>query len=447
MPLSAPGTGPGAGTPAKNGSLRAGVSPEASALQRCITGTPASFAREHWSRTPLLSRAAELPSGFDDLLNPQDIDDLVAERGLRMPFFRMVREGSVQSGPTRYATAGSRRISDLIDPDRARDRYADGATLVLQSLHRIHPPVVRFCRQLAADLGHATQANAYITPPGNRGFDPHHDTHDVFVLQIDGTKLWHIFAPALRLPLAGQPSSDLTAEQLVPEGAEPVLSVVLEPGDALYLPRGYVHSAETNDDRSIHLTVGILSTTQFDVLRDVLALAGDVEEFREALPLGAASNRDQLRADVLPDLLRRAADWFASVDPDDALATIRRRLDNAVPPEPMRLLASTDGLAGLEKSTSVRPRLGARWEFDAGPSTDTDTDTDTDTITLCAPDRTLTLPAFVAPSVRLLLSGTATPNEVADASEGVLSVDDALVLVRRLIREGVLVALDASAPD
>jgi ribosomal protein L16 Arg81 hydroxylase len=425
----------------RNGNAHAGASGEAPALRRCITGTLESFAREHWSRRPLLSRAADLAAGFDDLLNPQDIDDLVAERGLRMPFFRMVREGNVQAGPTRYATAGSRRISDLIDPDRARDRYADGATLVLQSLHRIHPPVVRFCRQLAADLGHATQANAYITPPGNRGFDPHHDTHDVFVLQIDGTKRWHIFEPALRLPLNSQPSSDIAEKQpLVPEGAEPVLSVVLEPGDALYLPRGYVHSAETNDDRSIHLTVGILATTQFDVLRDVLALAGDVEGFREALPLGAAGNREQLRTEVLPDLLRRAADWFASVDAGDALEMVRGRLDNAVPPEPMRLLASTDGLRTLEKSTPVRPRVGARWELESG--SESGTESGTETLTLRARDRTVTLPAFVGPSVQLLLSTTVTPAEVADSSDGVLSVDDALVLVRRLVREGVLVVLD-----
>ena len=114
-----------------DGSTRAGASTEAPALLRCITGTREQFGREYWSRRPLLSRAAELAdsgrgTGFQDLLNPDDIDDLVAERGLRMPFFRMVREGSVQSGPTRYATAGSRRINDLIDADRARDRYADG---------------------------------------------------------------------------------------------------------------------------------------------------------------------------------------------------------------------------------------------------------------------------------------------------------------------------------
>jgi ribosomal protein L16 Arg81 hydroxylase len=201
----------------QTGSDRAGAPTGAPALLRCITGTVDAFGRDHWSRKPLLSRAADLPSDFLDLLSPEDVDDLVAERGLRMPFFRMVREGTVQTGPTRYATAGSRRINDLIDADRARDRYAEGATLVLQSLHRIHPPVVRFCRRLAADLGHATQANAYITPPGNRGFDPHHDTHDVFVLQIDGRKLWHVFEPAMVLPLNSQPSSDLAKKQaLVP---------------------------------------------------------------------------------------------------------------------------------------------------------------------------------------------------------------------------------------
>jgi lysine-specific demethylase/histidyl-hydroxylase NO66 len=419
----------------------AGAPHRAPALERCIAATVQAFGRDYWSQRPLLSKAADLPTGFLDLLSPDDIDDLVAERGLRMPFFRMVREGDVQAGPTRYATAGSRRISDLIDADRARDRYADGATLVLQSLHRIHPPVVRFCRRLAADLGHATQANAYITPPGNRGFDPHHDTHDVFVLQIDGSKLWHVYAPALRLPLASQPSSDLAAERpLVPAGAEPELSVVLEPGDSLYLPRGYVHSAETNEDRSIHLTVGVLATTAFDVLRDVLALAGDVEEFREALPLGAASNREQLRREVLPDLLRRAAAWLAGVDPDEAMTTITRRLDNAVPAEPMRLLGSTDGLDHLDKETVVRPRLGSGWTLDDRPPAGTAVPGDAGTLTLSSPSRVLSMPSFVASGVAAALAGPAlTVGDVAEHSAGALTVDDALVLVRRLLREGVLV--------
>ena len=84
---------------------------------------------------------------------------------------------------------------------------------------------MRFCRDLADELGHATQCNAYVTPPGSQGFAPHHDTHDVFVLQVDGHKRWNIYEPLIRLPLKSQPSQNLTGEgPLVPEGTEPVLS-------------------------------------------------------------------------------------------------------------------------------------------------------------------------------------------------------------------------------
>ena len=40
-----------------------------SALSRCTAVDAATFATEHWSRAPLLSRAKELPQPFDDLLS------------------------------------------------------------------------------------------------------------------------------------------------------------------------------------------------------------------------------------------------------------------------------------------------------------------------------------------------------------------------------------------
>ena len=48
------------------------------------------------------------------------------------------------------------------------------------------------------------QINAYITPPENQGFAAHYDTHDVFVLQVAGSKRWTIHAPVLEHPLPGQ---------------------------------------------------------------------------------------------------------------------------------------------------------------------------------------------------------------------------------------------------
>jgi hypothetical protein len=45
-----------------------------------------------------------------------------------------------------------------------------GSTLVLQGLHRTWPPLVDFATDLASELGHPVQVNAYITPAENRGF-------------------------------------------------------------------------------------------------------------------------------------------------------------------------------------------------------------------------------------------------------------------------------------
>ena len=370
-----------------------------SALARCTSVDAASFAAEHWSRTPLLSRAKELPSAFHDLLSVADVDELVADRALRTPFFRTVSEGGGLPVPVRTVTAGARRIGDLVDGDALAAQHADGATLVLQSVHRMHPPVARFCRELAAELGHATQCNAYITPAGeHQGFDFHHDTHDVFVLQVSGRKRW-----------------------MVQDGAEPLLDVELEAGDALYLPRGYVHAALTTDEHSVHLTVGVLSTTWYDVLTDVVALAGREEAFRDALPVQPSEGL----ADALPDLLRRAAAWIEQLPPDDVEQVVQRRLARAVPVEPLPLLATAAAVRSLDAATALRPRRGLSAEVRVDGSS----------LVVSLPGKTVTLPAFVEPAVRRLLDGPCTP---ADLQLGGLDEAGALVLARRLLREGAV---------
>lgn len=388
-----------------------------SALARCAAVDAATFAAEHWSRAPLLSRAKELPQPFDDLLSLRDVDELVADRALRTPFFRTVRDGGGLPLPTRTATAGSRRIGDLVDPEALAAQYADGATLVLQSVHRLHPPVARFCRSLAAELGHPTQCNAYLTPGGqHQGFDFHHDTHDVFVLQVSGRKRWIVHEPVLRLPLPDQPQS---GAHLVPDGAEPLLDVELEPGDALYLPRGYVHAAVTTDVDSVHLTVGVLSTTWYDVLRDAVALAADAEEFRSALPVAPRSSL----AASLPDFLRQAAAWLESLPASSVAEVVDRRLARSVPAEPMPLLTTAAAVRALSSSTPLRPRAGLSVEVRV----------DADSVVLALPGRTVTMPGFTQPAVRRLLAGPSTPADLPG-----LDPDSALVLCRRLLREGLL---------
>ena len=82
--------------------------------------------------------------------------------------------------------------------------FEDGATLVVQALHHWWPPLAAFCRRLEAALGHPAQANAYYTPRSAQGLPVHHDTHDVFCLQVAGEKRWLVYEPVLELPLQDQ---------------------------------------------------------------------------------------------------------------------------------------------------------------------------------------------------------------------------------------------------
>ncbi len=341
-----------------------------------------------------------------------------------------MREGGGLPAPLRTVSAGNRRIADVVDADALRGQYAAGATLVLQALHRLHPPVVRFCRQLAGELGHATQCNAYVTPAGDaQGFDFHHDTHDVFVLQVSGRKRWIVHEPVVRLPLASQPQA---GAHLVADGAEPLLDVELEAGDCLYLPRGYVHAALTTDAHSVHLTIGVLSTTWHDVLTDAVTLLGDQEDLRDALPVGPGSVLDDPAA--LPAFLRRAADVLAALPPERLRATLERRLQRAVPPEPVRLLATAAALDGLSTGTALRPRARQAVALRDGVG---------DRVALALPGRTLELPGSTRAALGVALAG---PCRVADLAVGALDGADALVLARRLLREGVLVPAAAGDP-
>ena len=101
----------------------------------------------------------------------------------------MAKNGSVLSTATFTRSGGvGAGITDQVADDKVLAQLSDGATLVLQALHRTWPPLVRFGSALAAELGHPVQINAYVTPPQNQGFSAHYDTHDVFVLQVAGTK-------------------------------------------------------------------------------------------------------------------------------------------------------------------------------------------------------------------------------------------------------------------
>ena len=268
---------------------------ERPALAR-IVGDPDAFARRTWGRDPLLLESAD-PGGFVDLLSEASVDELLGQRGLRTPFLRVAKDGTTLGNAAFTAPGGlGAGIADQVSDDKLSALFAGGSTIVLQALHRVWPPIIDFCQQLAADLGHPVQANAYVTPPQNQGFDDHYDVHDVFVLQVAGRKKWSIHAPVHPSPLRDQPWTDRREAVRRAAEQEPVIETVLEPGDALYLPRGYLHSATALGGVTVHLTLGVHSWTRYDVAEELVALALQrLADRRGGAPFAAPRHRSARR--------------------------------------------------------------------------------------------------------------------------------------------------------
>jgi ribosomal protein L16 Arg81 hydroxylase len=396
-------------------------------LHRCSAVDARTFADRYWGRRPLLSVAADLPRDFSDLLSPGAVDELIAERGVRAPFIRLARDGELLAKACYLGPGGfGAEVADQVDSAKVLAELASGATVVLQGLHRLWPPLIDFVRRAVDDLGHPVQANAYVTPPGSRGFDAHYDVHDVFVLQVSGRKRWVVHEPVHRHPLPSQPWTQHRAAIAERVRGEPVIDTVLNPGDALYLPRGWLHAAQALDSTSIHLTIGVSATTGLDVARAVLDELATLESLRQSLPMGsAATDPDEMIAavsKVMAEMVVALRDNAATLSAGSA-ARVTARHAAQTRPVAVRPLASLAAADSADVEVCWRHGLVATVERSG------------DRVVLHLPDRTITFPESCLEAVRALHRG----DIARPATLPGLNPADGAVLIRRLLREAVVV--------
>lgn len=282
---------------------------------------------DRWPDTPYHSVHSAV--GLQATLTWSAIDTLLNDQAIRVPAFRMAQDNKllpVQS-ITRWDRARTQPGRELADPVRIMTEMGNGATLVLQGLHRRWPPLRDVTRQLAAEIGHAVSVNAYLTPRSARGFGAHHDPHHAWFAQIEGAKTWQLWAP----------DSDPTADR-------PDQQVVLAEGDVLWIPRGWWHAGSSGDRPSLHLTFTVLATKLDDVFRAMVDELAQRTELSRELPPNAL--RDEHRtsmtvADAAAEITRLIAEMNA-----DALAgrVIDTRLDqfDPLPAQPVTAVLNGD---------------------------------------------------------------------------------------------------------
>jgi bifunctional lysine-specific demethylase and histidyl-hydroxylase NO66 len=282
-------------------------------LSRCVAD-PEDFMATYWSVRPYFDEGDE--SRFAETFTLGEFDRILATgalgnvSGIR-PRIRMIKNGEKMPDAAFSKTHGPRSRPGLawsIDCERVARLLRIGGTLIVEAIDEGATGLSELCAGLESELTHHIHANLYLTPPDARGFDAHYDPHDVIILQISGVKHWRVFEPV----------PDRLAKPrvvTVDPGARPVIDTILTPGDTLYIPRAWVHIANTANDASLHITVGITHASVHDLLTSALSNLELRRLLDTPLPTGFSRN-PMVVAEALagaPEVLTRALS-----DPDTA---------------------------------------------------------------------------------------------------------------------------------
>src|ERR1700678_4457786 len=251
-----------------------GVDPESSLGWLLAPLKVETFLTEIWGQSHYhVSRSS--PEYFDALFDgTASVDQLLGLFRPDLSLVRLVRENDKKE-PYHY-----RRSDGGLDVAEIGHDFADGYTIVLESIHRYVRAIASLLHAIEVELNFATQVNAYFTPPESQGFVAHYDEHDVLILQLSGSKIWHLYDGIDVAPRAALRHQSVAADEL-PSPTD----VRLEVGDVLYVPGGRVHAAEATSEVSVHLTVGVLAPTLLVlVTRALTSLSGSDDRVHTQLP-------------------------------------------------------------------------------------------------------------------------------------------------------------------
>ena len=241
--------------------------------------TAEEFFCKYWERESLLNTTQR----HGDLLSLNDVDFLISS-------LSTAEDGIIVQPNTPVPS----RLKDILSLSRAYSAYTSGYTIVLTRLERRWPPITELCRDIVQafvrhqrPLQREVGANMYLTPHRSQAFPPHYDNHDVFIIQIQGSKHWRLYESLESFPSARQ------VRQIKRDALPPLVKeLTLNPGQVLYIPRGAYHEALTSDSFSLHLTIGVFPDTWADLASRLIEKQAT---FREALP---AFSAQQLKDDL-----------------------------------------------------------------------------------------------------------------------------------------------------
>jgi ribosomal protein L16 Arg81 hydroxylase len=373
-----------------------------------------TFRSRYYEREPLIIDRNS-PSHYEGLMSLEALEDFLCATTLTSDDVLVVDDAR-DIYPEDYL-----RSDETIDAVRVQRLFDDGATISLRQMQNKVPALARLCRSAEQQFSCGFQANLYFSPPNAQGFKTHHDTHDVFILQVHGSKHWRSYEPVVPLPLNGQRFYwEKPPDQLQRD------TFTLRPGDLFYCPRGMPHDARATQDASLHISLGAMVGTLAELFLEVVAdVALRDPAFRASLPPGYATEA------LAPDMLEKT--FQSLIERLQRQARPRHVLGTMADRFIMERSALIDGQARSLKAAaalSLDARVGGR------PGVLYRISEQRKKLTLLCHSRQITFPRFVSASLRFALCHESflvreLPGPLTDSAK--------LVLVRRLIREGLVI--------
>ncbi len=374
------------------------------------------FLADYWESEPLIISRNEV-GFFNEILSYDQLPSVLEATSLSAPNVRLVKQG-VQIPQQEL------RTNVLVTPgimlEALYDEYSKGATVIIQALHERYQPLRDLCRALSVQLSASLQANVYMTPANSCGFDAHIDDHDVFVVQVSGRKKWTVFdEPVEFLPVQGQGGKREV------EADRSKTTFELRQGDCCYIPRGWLHAAETDESPSVHVTIGVHTLTWQSVITQAIMAHASKPAYRKSLPPGFARD-SATREKAVAELNQLLETVLASVDPeqlvDEATDIVERCQESPCP----RRLSHIDDSERISENTMFyrRPGLSAKLGT-AGQS-----------VAVQFLGKEIIFPSKVENDIRYVFEHK-DKFSISELPDG-LDLDGRYVLVARLLKEGFL---------
>jgi ribosomal protein L16 Arg81 hydroxylase len=378
--------------------------------------TMPDFRANYWEKKPLVVHRND-PHYYGDLFTLRDFDRALANE-----------PGDVETADHGKNKRPSRKDRTVGDLEAILTNLRDGGSVILNHHHHHNPRLGLLCRILGCEIGHLMHAHLYLTPERGRGFPPHWDSVDAFVLQVVGSKKWTVDRERSLFPIRPHKMPPGSPEVFRGE----VISFTLNQGDIAYIPRGFMHAAECRSEASLHLTLGLVPVVVQELLDAVIKAATNRDErLRVALPLNFMHGDAKGLVELAGNVLRGLAE-------DDRFleAVVNQFRDELIRTHPLDISGQVEDFlqhVPLARDDIVRLRPGVMFRMQA---------TADGSVRVNVGTRSITFPGRFGEAVEFALRTRVYA--IGDITGG-LADEERMLLVDRLIEEGLVLHQPKSA--